>query len=93
MFPQLESTPLFTGFECAAHLRLKHRPHREVGVKRLRRIKEVCTKDGDGPQLGDVGPILILLLIVCLFGSGIYYLGERVHAPEQSRMIDVGPPD
>jgi hypothetical protein len=62
-------------------------------VKWLRRIEEFCTNDGDGPQLGNVGPILMLLLIVCLFGSGIYYLGERVHAPEQSRMIDVGPPD
>jgi hypothetical protein len=46
--------------------------------------------DEDGPQLANLAPILMLLR---LFGSGIYYLGERVHAPEQSRMVDVGPPD
>jgi hypothetical protein len=49
--------------------------------------------DEDSPQLANLGPILMLLIVVCLFGLGIYYLGERVHAPEQSRLIDVGPPD
>jgi hypothetical protein len=26
--------------------------------------------DEDGPQLVNLGPILMLLLVVCLFGSG-----------------------
>jgi hypothetical protein len=30
---------------------------------------------------------------VCVMGSGLVYLGERVHAPEQTRIIDSGPPD
>jgi hypothetical protein len=28
-----------------------------------------------------------------VLGSGLIYLAERVHAPEQTRMIDSGPPD
>jgi hypothetical protein len=31
--------------------------------------------------------------MICLLGSGLVYLGERVHAPEQTRMIVTGPPD
>ena len=37
--------------------------------------------------------ILMLAAMVCVMGSGLLYLGERVHAPEQTRMIDSGPPD
>jgi surface polysaccharide O-acyltransferase-like enzyme len=37
--------------------------------------------------------ILMLAAIVFVMGSGILYLGERVHAPEQTRMIVTGPPD
>ena len=61
-------------------------------MKYIRRIK-FRAEEGDGPQFGNVGPILVLVLVLCLFGSRIYDLGERVHAPEQARMIDVGPPN
>jgi hypothetical protein len=37
--------------------------------------------------------ILMLAAMVCVMGAGLVYLGERVHAPEQTRMIDSGPPD
>jgi hypothetical protein len=37
--------------------------------------------------------ILMLVAMVCVTGAGLVYLGERVHAPEQTRMIDSGPPD
>jgi len=44
-------------------------------------------------QRTDVGAILLLAAMVCVLGSGLLYLGQRVHAPEQTRMIDTGPPD
>jgi hypothetical protein len=44
-------------------------------------------------QHSDLLVILMLVAMVCLLGSGMLYLAERVHAPEQSRMIDTGPPD
>jgi hypothetical protein len=47
-----------------------------------------------GPgQRSDLPVILMLAAMVCVVGSGLVYLGERVHAPEQTRMIDTGPPD
>jgi hypothetical protein len=49
-------------------------------------------KDGDGRR-SDLLVILMLAAMVCVLGSGLVYLGERVHAPEQSRMIITGPPD
>jgi len=49
-------------------------------------------KDGNG-QYGDVGAIIVLSVIVFVMGLGILYLGERVHAPEQTRMFVTGPPD
>jgi hypothetical protein len=48
-------------------------------------------KDGDG-QRRDLLVILMLAAMVCVLGSGLIYLGERIHAPEQSRLIS-GPPD
>jgi hypothetical protein len=51
------------------------------------------SRDEDGPQVTDLAPISMFVLMASLFGAGIYYLAARVHAPEQSRMIDVGPPD
>jgi hypothetical protein len=45
-------------------------------------------KHGNGEH-GD----LAAAAIVCVLESGLFYLGERVHAPEQTRMIDTGPPD
>jgi hypothetical protein len=49
---------------------------------------------GGGPgQRSDLLVILMLAAMVCVLGSGLVYLGERVHAPEQTRMIDTGPPD
>jgi hypothetical protein len=44
-------------------------------------------------QHGDLVAILMLVAMVCVLASGLVYLGERVHAPEQTRMIDTGPPD
>jgi hypothetical protein len=44
-------------------------------------------------QRSDLVATLTLMAMVCLLGSGMLYLGERVHAPEQTRMIDTGPPD
>jgi hypothetical protein len=41
----------------------------------------------------DLLVILMLAAMVCVFASGILYLGARVHAPEESRMIITGPPD
>jgi hypothetical protein len=49
-------------------------------------------KDGGG-QHSKLVVILMLAAIVCVLGWGLVYLGERVHAPEQTRMIDTGPPD
>jgi hypothetical protein len=44
-------------------------------------------------QRSDLLVILMLAVMVCVLGSGLVYLWERVHAPEQTRMIDTGPPD
>jgi hypothetical protein len=44
-------------------------------------------------QRSDLLVILMLAAMVCVLGSGLVYLGERVHAPEQTRMIVTGPPD
>jgi hypothetical protein len=44
-------------------------------------------------QRSDLVAILLLVAMACLLGSGMLYLGERVHGPEQTRMIDTGPPD
>jgi hypothetical protein len=49
-------------------------------------------KDRHG-QCIDPLAILMLAATVCVLGSGILYLGARVHAPEQTRMIVTGPPD
>jgi hypothetical protein len=43
-------------------------------------------------QRSDLLVILMLAAMVCIIGAGLGYLGERVHAPEQTR-IDTGPPD
>jgi hypothetical protein len=37
--------------------------------------------------------ILMLAALLCVLGLGIFYLAEREHAPEQSRMIVIGPSD
>jgi hypothetical protein len=49
-------------------------------------------KTGYG-QHSDLIVILMLAAMLCLLGSGLLYLGHRVHAPEQTRMIDTGAPD
>jgi hypothetical protein len=43
-------------------------------------------------QRSDQLVILMLAAMVFVTVSGLVYLGERVHAPEQTR-IDSGPPD
>jgi hypothetical protein len=49
-------------------------------------------RGGDGEH-SDLLVMLMLAAMICLLGSGLVYLGERVHAPEQTRMIDTGSPD
>jgi hypothetical protein len=49
-------------------------------------------RGGDGEH-SELLVMLMLAVMICLLGSGLVYLGERVHAPEQTRMIDTGPPD
>ena len=44
-------------------------------------------------QRSDQLVILMLAAMVFVTVSGLVYLGERVHAPEQTRTIDTGSPD
>jgi hypothetical protein len=37
-------------------------------------------------QRSDLLVILMLAAMVCKIGAGLVYLGERVHAPEQTRI-------
>ena len=48
-------------------------------------------KDGYAQRHSDLLAIIILAAMVSVVGSGILYLGERVHAPAQTRMIFTGP--
>jgi hypothetical protein len=48
---------------------------------------------GGQSQYGDPVAIVMLAGMLCVLGSALIYLGERVHAPEQTRMIVTGPPD
>jgi hypothetical protein len=48
-------------------------------------------KDGFGQKHNDLMAIIMVAAMVSLVGSGILYLGERIHAPAQSRMILTGP--
>ena len=44
-------------------------------------------KSGYVQRHSDVLAILSLVAIVFVVGSGIYYLGERVHTPMQTRIF------
>jgi hypothetical protein len=46
-------------------------------------------------RFGNPDPLVVLMLaaLVCVLGSGMLYLGMRIHAPEESRMILKGPAD
>jgi hypothetical protein len=48
-------------------------------------------KDGFGQKHNDLMTLIMIAAMVSLVGSGILYLGERIHAPAQSRMILTGP--
>ena len=48
-------------------------------------------KDGYSQKHVDLLALIMLAAMVSVVGSGILYLGERVHAPAQSRMIFTGP--
>jgi hypothetical protein len=48
-------------------------------------------KDGYGQKHIDLLALIMLAAMVSVVGSGILYLGERVHAPVQTRMIFTGP--
>ena len=39
----------------------------------------------------DLLALIMLAAMVSVVGSGILYLGERIHAPAQTRMIFTGP--
>jgi hypothetical protein len=39
----------------------------------------------------DLLAILMLTATVCVLGSGIFYLGQRVHAPAPTTVIFTGP--
>jgi hypothetical protein len=61
--------------------------------RRGRRTVRLHTNGGYVQRHSDLLAILMLVAMVFVMGLGILYLGERVHAPEQTRMIDTGPPD
>lgn len=48
-------------------------------------------KDGYGQKHIDLLALIMLAAMVSVVGSGILYLGERVHAPAQMRMVFTGP--
>jgi hypothetical protein len=60
-------------------------PHRGGKTMRLH------IKDGFGQEHNDLMAIIMVAAMVSLVGSGILFLGERIHAPAQSRMILTGP--
>jgi hypothetical protein len=48
-------------------------------------------KGGYGQKHIDLLALIMLAAMVSVVGSGILYLGERVHAPAQMRIIFTGP--
>jgi hypothetical protein len=48
-------------------------------------------KDGYSQKHVDLLALIMLSAMVSLVGSGILYLGERVHAPAQPSTIFTGP--
>ena len=48
-------------------------------------------KNGYGQKHSDLLALIMLAAMVSVVGSGILYLGERIHAPAQTRMILTGP--
>ena len=48
-------------------------------------------KGGYGQKHIDLLALVMLAAMVSVVGSGILYLGERIHAPAQTRMILTGP--
>jgi hypothetical protein len=48
-------------------------------------------KDGYGQKHIDLLALIMLAAMVSVVGSGILYLGERVHAPAQMRIVFTGP--
>jgi hypothetical protein len=61
-------------------------------VRSEEEIMGLRIRHGHGRR-SDLLVILMLAAMVCVMGSALVYLGERVHAPEQTRIIDSGPPD
>jgi hypothetical protein len=47
----------------------------------------VGIKGGYLQRHSDLLPILSFVAITIVVGSGIYYLGERIHAPMQTRIF------
>ena len=48
-------------------------------------------KGGYGQKHIDLLALIMLAAMVSVVGSGILYLGERVHAPAQMKIIFTGP--
>ena len=48
-------------------------------------------KDRFGQKHSDLMALVMVAAMVSVVGSGIFYLGERIHAPAQTRMILTGP--
>jgi hypothetical protein len=48
-------------------------------------------KHGYTQKHSDLLALLMLTAVVSAVGSGIFYLGERVHAPAQTRIVFTGP--
>jgi hypothetical protein len=48
-------------------------------------------KDGYSQKHSDLLALIMLAAVVSAVGSGILYLGERVHAPVQTRIVFTGP--
>jgi hypothetical protein len=76
---------MFTGGTGALDDELVCSPRRGGKTMRLH------IKGGYGQKHIDLLTLIMLAAMVSVVGSGILYLGERIHAPAQTRMILTGP--
>jgi hypothetical protein len=76
---------MFSGGTAALRGELVCCPH--GGGKTMR----LHIKGGYGQKHIDLLALVMLAAMVSAVGSGILYLGARIHAPAQTRMILTGP--
>jgi hypothetical protein len=62
-----------------------------LGSLQRRKAMRFHIKDGDSQKHHDLLALIMLAAMVAVVGSGILYLGERVHAPAQTRIVFTGP--